>query len=214
MGAMSTDLICFNQLGHSTLTGRSRVRVITFDFAWATIEPVIEPPAADEPRRLIPDSGFADDDGGVAPGVAAALAAYDSGEASYAETLAVLQQSRLLVPVVAVAGDVEIDDQGLAHDKSSDMATVLMTGRDGRTALLAFTGTGPLRAWDPQARPVPVSTALAAGSAAQEGADALLIDVAGPTRFVIEGEDLTAVAAGWTLARVGDRTAWIRPATE
>lgn len=175
---------------------------------------MIEPPAADEPRRLIPDPGFAADDGSVAPGVAAALSAYDAGEASYAETLAVLQQARLLVPVVAVAGDVEIDDQGLAHDKSSDMATVLLTGRDGRTALLAFTGTGPLRAWDPGARPVPVPTALAASSAAQDGAHALVVDVAGPTRFVIEGDDLTAVAAGWTLARVGDRTAWIRPAAE
>jgi hypothetical protein len=188
---------------------------------------VIEPPPAGEPRRLIPDSGFADDDGSVPPGVAAAMAAYDAGDASYAETLAVLQQARLLVPVVpfetvaaqppqepAVAGDAEVDAQGLAHEKSSDMATVLLTGRDGRTALLAFTGTGPLRAWDPGARPVPVPTALAAGSAAQDGAHALVIDVAGPTRFVIEGDDLTAVAAGWTLARMGDRTAWIRPAAE
>jgi hypothetical protein len=162
----------------------------------------------------IPDSAFFDDDGSVAPGVAAALASYDGGTATYAETLAVLQQARLLVPVVAVAGDVEIDEQGLEHDKSSDMATVLLTGRDGRTALLSFTGTESLRAWDPQARPVPVDTALAARSAVQDGADALLIDVAGPTRFVIEGDDLAAVAAGWSLARAGERTAWIRPPTE
>ncbi len=162
----------------------------------------------------IPDSSFTADDGSVAAGVAAALTAYDGGEATYAETLAVLQQARLLVPVVAVAGDVEVDEHGHAHDKSSDMATVLLTGRDGRTALLAFTGTEPLQAWDPQARPVPVATALAARSAAQDGADALVIDVAGPIRFVIEGDDLTAVGAGWTLAKVGERTAWIRPPTE
>jgi hypothetical protein len=172
------------------------------------------PPAADEPRRVIPDSGFADDDGSVAPGVAAALAAYDAGDATYAETLAVLQQARLLVPVVAVAGDVEFDARGLPHDKTSDMATVLLTGRDGRMALLAFTGIGPLREWDPQARPVPVDAALAARAAAQDGAEALVIDVAGPTSFVIEGDDLAAVAAGWTLARVGERTGWIRPQTE
>ena len=175
---------------------------------------MIEPPAAGEPHPVIPDSAFSGDDGSVAPGVAAALAAYDGGEATYAETLAVLQQARLLVPVVAVAGDVTVDVRGLAHDKSSDMATVLLTGRDGRTALLAFTGTGPLRAWDPQARPVPVGTALAARSAAQDGAEALVIDVAGPTRFVIEGDDLAAVAAGWTLVSVGERTGWIRPPAE
>jgi SseB protein N-terminal domain len=175
---------------------------------------VIEPPATGEPGRVIPDPGFTDDDGSVDPGVAAALAAYEGGEATYAETLAVLQRARLLVPVVAVADDVELDERGLAHDKSSDMATVLLTGRDGRLALLAFTGLDPLRAWDPQARPVPVDAALAARAAAEEGAAALLIDVAGPTRFVVEGDDLTAVGAGWTLARVGERTAWIRPPTE
>jgi hypothetical protein len=172
------------------------------------------PPSDRFAGTRIPDPAFAADDGSVAPVVAAALAAYDGGEATYAETLAVLQQARLLVPVVAVAGDVELDERGLAHDKSSDMATVLLTGKDGRTALLAFTGTGPLRAWDPRARPVPVGAALAARSAAQDGADALVIDVAGPTRFVIEGDDLAAVAAGWTLARVGERTAWIRTPTE
>ena len=150
----------------------------------------------------IPDSAFAGDDGSAATEVTAALVAYDGGEATYAETLSVLQQARLLVPVVAVAGEGE-----------SDMATVLLTGRDGRTALLAFTGTQSLRAWDPHARPMPVGTALAARSAAQEGAAALVIDVAGPTRFVIEGDDLTAVASGWTLARVGERTAWIRTPT-
>jgi SseB protein N-terminal domain len=172
------------------------------------------PPSDRFAGTRIRDSAFTADDGSVDPGVAAALAAYAGGEATYAETLAVLQRARLLVPVVAVADDVEIDEQGLAHEKSSDMATVLLTGRDGRTALLAFTGTEPLQAWDPQARPVPVGTGLAARSAAQDGADALVIDVAGPIRFVIDGDDLTAVAAGWTLARVGERTAWIRPPTE
>ena len=68
-------------------------------------------------------------------------AAYDADpDRRHAATLAVLQRARLLVPVVAVLGEVEHDEQGLAHDKTSDMATVLMTGRDGRSALLAFTG--------------------------------------------------------------------------
>ena len=67
--------------------------------------------------------------------------------------LAVLAGSRLLVPVVALLGEVEYDDAGLAHDKSSDMATVLLTAPDGRRALLAFSGTDAMRAWDPEARP-------------------------------------------------------------
>ena len=173
------------------------------------------PPLGDgEPLRQIPDAGFGDDAGAAPQDVTAALAAYSADPGSYAATLAVLLESRLLVPVVALLGEVEHDEAGLAHDKSSDMATVLLTGRDGRTALLAFTGTEQLRAWDPEARPVPVPTRLAAQSAVQDGADALVVDVAGPVRFVLQGEDLTRVAAGWTLARVGERPAWIGPAPE
>ena len=72
------------------------------------------------------------------------------------------------------------------RDKSSDMAAVLMRGADGRTALLAFTGLEAMRRWDPDARPVPVSAQVAARAALQDGAAALLIDVAGPVRFVAE----------------------------
>ncbi len=166
--------------------------------------------------RSIPDPGFAGDDGSVDPAVAAALAAYaDRPEvaAQHHATLAALQDSRLLVPVVAVLGEVEYDERGLAHDKSSDMAAVLLTGRDGRTALVAFTGTSGLNAWNPEARPVPVPARQAAQAALQDEAAALLIDVAGPVRFVIEGQDLTALATGERLVPLpGDRWGWVAPA--
>ena len=57
-----------------------------------------------------------------------------------------------------LALDRGVDAAGLAHDKTSDMATVLMRGRDGRTALLAFTSTETLRRWNADARPVPLAT--------------------------------------------------------
>nr|WP_220481595.1 SseB family protein [Nocardioides ginsengisegetis] len=142
------------------------------------------------------------------------MAAWDADPTTYAEALAALQQARLLVPVVAVLGEVEIDEAGLAHDKSSDMAAVLLKGADGRLALLAFTGQESLLAWNPQARPVPVTTQTAAQAALQDGAAALVVDVAGPATFVIEGEDLEGLARGWRLARVGERSAWIRTTPE
>jgi hypothetical protein len=159
--------------------------------------------------RAIPDPGFAGDDGGVDPVVTAALAAYDEApDARYLETLAVLQDARVLVPVVAVLGEVEVDEHGLAHDKTSDMATVLMRGRDGRNALLAFSGSASLTRWDPAARPVPVSFDRAAQAAVQDGAAALLLDVAGPVLFVVEAEDLASLAAGHRLLRVGEGWGW------
>ena len=170
--------------------------------------------------RSIPDPGFAGDDGEVRPEVSAALADYDlDPDTRHAATLAVLQDARLLVPVVAVLGEVEHHEQGLAHDKTSDMATVLMRGRDGRTALLAFTGTASLHRWNPEARPVPVPLTKAAEAAVQDGAEAILLDVAGPVPFVVETDDLHDLAAGHRLVRVGDgldegvsgRYGWVTP---
>jgi hypothetical protein len=146
--------------------------------------------------------------------VTAALASYDLDATRYAQALVAIQRSRLLVPVVALLGEVEYDEQGLARDKTSDMAAVLMQGKDGRLALLAFTGTEALTAWNPDARPVPVPVQLAAQSALQDEASAVVVDIAGPVTFVIDGDDLLGLAQGWTLARLGDRLAWIRPGQE
>ena len=175
------------------------------------VTPSPQDPAA---SRRIPDAGFAGDDGAASAAVTAALAAYAADRGRYPDALAALQDARLLVPVVAVLGEVEHDAAGLAHDKTSDMAAVLLRGADGRLALLAFTGTETMRAWDAEARPVPVATRLAAQAALQDDAAALVVDVAGPTTFVIEGDDLRGLAAGWTLARVGERAVWIGPAPE
>jgi hypothetical protein len=163
-------------------------------------------------QRRLRGSDYPDDSGVATPALAAALAGYAGDRTRYADVLAALGGARLLVPVVAVLGEVEAGEDGLARDKSSDMATVLLRGADGRMALLAFTSTETLAAWNPEGRPVPVPTRTAAQSALQEGAEALLVDVAGPVTVAVEGEDLSALAAGWRLARVGDRTGWIAPA--
>jgi hypothetical protein len=168
-------------------------------------------PTPEAGPRKIPDPGFPGDTGGADPALRAALASYAAAPGDLARQLAVFaaaQRARLLVPVVAVLGDVEVDDAGLAHDKTSDMATALLTGADGRQALLAFSGLDTLAAWRADARPVPVAAPLAARSAVQEGAAALLIDVAGPTPYVVEGELLEGLARGWTLAPTADGPAW------
>ncbi len=174
--------------------------------------------------RSIPDPGFAGDDGGADPVVAAALAAYDGpGQAdvssAHLEALALLQDSRVLVPVVAILDEMEHgvpgEGSGLPREKSSDMAAVLMTGRDGRTALLAFPSTASLDRWGQsyaggEPRPVPVPARQAASAALQDQATALLLDVAGPVLFVIEGEDLESLAAGHRLVRLQDQWAWVQ----
>jgi hypothetical protein len=150
----------------------------------------------DTGRRLV-GSDYPQDTGEAEPALTAALSAYAAGTADQVAALAALQGARVLVPVVAVLGEVELDDAGLAHDKTSDMAAVLLTGADGRLALLAFTSTASMAAWDPTARPVPVPARLAAQTAVQEGAAALVVDVAGPVPLAVETADLRGLAAGW-----------------
>lgn len=171
-----------------------------------TIIGMVEGP---QPTRRIPDPGFAGDDGAADPQLAAALASYAVDPGRTMEVLARLTTARLLVPVVALLGESEVDSDGLAREKSSDMATVLLTGRDGRRALLAFTGLPALHRWRRDARPVPVAASLAARSALQEGAEALVLDVAGPTPYAVEGDLLAGLAQGWMLARSADGYAWV-----
>ncbi len=161
------------------------------------------------PRRELLDTGFGDDDGEAVDAVREALAAYERESSTHRATLAVLQHARLLVPVVAMLGESEVGQDGLVRDKSSDMATVLMTSRSGRTALLAFTSMKAMQRWRTDSRPVPVGVASAAQAALHDGADALLVDVAGPVMFVVERADLQALADGFRLVELGGSLQWV-----
>ena len=162
--------------------------------------------------RTIPDPGFAGDDGSPPDRLSAALSVYaQDPDGGYLPALAALCSARLLVPVVTVPGEMPVSrtgrsDSGRAASASDrvEMAAVLMQRADGRKALLAFTSTAALADWNADGRPVPVPSATAALSAIQDGADALLVDLAGPVHFVVEGPDLTALARGWSLVRLPD----------
>jgi hypothetical protein len=165
--------------------------------------------------RSLPDPGFAGDDGAAAPALVAALAAHDAEPDSrelWHAALSVLQGARVLVPVVATPAGDDPAEAPSSGEGLTDMAAVLMRGRSGRTALLAFTGLASMQVWDPTARPVPVALPDAARAALQNGAEALVVDVAGPVLFAVEGDDLRSLAEGDRLARVGEAGwGWVRP---
>ncbi|MFI0896501.1 SseB family protein [Streptomyces sp. NPDC020983] len=148
--------------------------------------------------KNIPDPGFPDDDGSAAPALAAALAAWDGEREPDREDAVVeaLQGARLLVPVVAVLGEVETGPDGLRREKTSDMAVPTIEARNGRRAVPAFTSTAALAAWRPDARPVAVRLGQALQALVHEGADTLLIDIAGPVPFSLHGSALRAAARG------------------
>ena len=84
--------------------------------------------------------------------------------------------ARVLVPVVARGSE----------STAVEMAVPRLIGADGRHALPVFTSYDALRAWKPDARPVPMSGESAIAAALGEGYDAVVVDVAGPVVHVIE----------------------------
>ena len=106
--------------------------------------------------------------GGVVPRPARlAAAAAEATPPAYLRAVAALCGDRLLVPVVATATRLGETVAGLTSDKEAEMSVVTLQARDGRRALLAFTGLdSPELAAD--ARPVPVTVDLAAQTARNE----------------------------------------------
>ncbi|MFJ8851183.1 SseB family protein [Streptomyces sp. NPDC102437] len=150
-------------------------------------------------QKNIPDPGYSDDDGTADPALAAALAAWAEDRKAVGPVLEALKGARLLVPVVAVLGQVEEDENGLRREKTSDMAVPTLQAGD-RRALPAFTSTDTLARWDPQARPVAVPLHQALQAAAHEKADTVVLDLAGPVAFELTGSALLALAEGRTSA--------------
>jgi len=150
-------------------------------------------------NKNIPDSGFSDDDGTADPRLSAALTAWAEDRTAVGPVLEALKGARLLVPVVAVLGEVEEDENGLRREKTSDMAVPTLKA-GSRTALPAFTSTDSLARWDPAARPVAVPLHQALQAAAHEKADTVVLDLAGPVPFELTGSALLALAEGRSTA--------------
>jgi SseB protein N-terminal domain len=156
---------------------------------------------------------FRGDRGAADPLLTAALAAYQVGQGSEQAALTALAAARLLVPVIAVLGHGAATDgaptDGAATDgaptdgaptaprgdKDSEMVLPTLIGRDGRPAVLAFTGLDALARWRPDARPMPAEADRVWRAAVADGC-AVVIDVAGPVPLAVEGARLAALAAG------------------
>ncbi len=167
------------------------------------------------------DPSFRQDDGSAHPDVVAALTDFAAGQGSEHAVMTALAGSRLLVPVVAVLADPPfaaapavpqqliapaVDLPGGAgpepplrpadrSEKATDMAVPTLIGLDGRRAVPAFTSLDSLKSWQAQARPVPAA-ARAVWQAACSDSAAVVVDVAGPVPFAIEGARLAALARG------------------
>lgn len=168
------------------------------------------PSPDDAPRHLAqPSTRFLGDDGSPDPLVRGAVAAV-MDQVSYSRAVVALCTARLLMPIVASG-----DETG-EHDpeRRAEMAAVTLSDR-GTSYLLAFTGMDAMRAWQADARPVLCHLDELAASVSPAGATQLLLDMAGPTPFVLAGDLLDAIADGNRLVEFDDGDfAWVRRSPE
>lgn len=144
-------------------------------------------------RRFEPNPR-ADDDGSAPPRLLAVLEGFRAGTADAAAVVDEVRVSRLLVPLLAEAGDVGYNAKGQKVDKTQELAIVTVEAPDGRRAMPAFTSVGAMTAWNPSARPVPVEAVRLALAAAGEGTDLVVLDPTSPTEFGIRRPAVWAIA--------------------
>lgn len=160
-------------------------------------------PTAHGQRLLQPSSRWSGDQGQADEAVRQVLAeaARADGPEAYLAAVAGLCGARLLLPIVA-----EGDDSATAPDpdRQATMSIPMLRNAAGQQAVLGFTGMDSLRAWQSNARPVPTTLDDVAKTALDAGAQAVVIDVAGPATLVLEPGLLEPLAQGMRLVRLED----------
>src|SRR5450759_2419135 len=146
--------------------------------------------------RELSSTGFDDDLGAADPDLLAAL----DGPQDETALMRAVAHARLLVPIVAVPGEVDDSGEPMA-EKSTDMAVVILTAAGGQRAFPVFSSLATLSAWDPTARPSPVTSSRAAQGAVTERCDVMLLDC-GSARELVTGDGRAVGSQAESVARL------------
>ncbi|WP_449278686.1 SseB family protein [Leucobacter sp. GX24907] len=157
------------------------------------------------------ETAFADDNGETPDELRTAVAAVrtaaeslrttGSGLERLAEThtdaILALSRVRVLIPLLAEAGDTGLTPDGKVVEKSQELSIVTVVAPDGRRAMPVFSSVATMREWNPEARPIPVPGPQAALAAAQEQTDLIIVDPGtADQEFGVRRTQLEAMAMG------------------
>ncbi len=146
--------------------------------------------------RSFEPNPHAGDDGTADPGLLAALSAFHAGSGDAAAIVEAYRSARLLIPLVAEAGDVGVAPSGHLVDKTQELSIVTLAAPDGRRVLPVFTSVSAMAAWDPKARPVPADGVRTALSAAADDTELIVVDPGSETEFVLRRPAVWALGQG------------------
>ena len=130
--------------------------------------------------------------------------------AAHADALVTLSRCRVLVPLVAEAGDIGETEGGRTVEKTQELSIVTVLGPDGRRVMPVFSCVEALRTWNSDARPIPVAAPQAALAAAQDDHALIIVDPGTAEReFGVRRTALQALAEGGVA-----QPAWADPDVE
>ncbi len=126
--------------------------------------------------REFSKNSFTNDDGSTPAALAGALA---RSPIDKQELFSSLEESRLLIPLLAEIGETELGPHGQKVDKSAELSVVAVATPDGQTALPAFSCVEEMTRWNKAARPVPIDSRRVALAAISEGHSRVILNPAG-----------------------------------
>jgi hypothetical protein len=144
--------------------------------------------------RSFDHADSSNDDGSAPAKLLEALKRFRTRELGETEVVDEVRVSRLLIPLVAHAGDVGVAPGGHLVDKTQELSIITVAGPDGRSVLPAFTSVEAMAHWNPKARPIPADGVRVALAAASEGTDLVVLDATTDTEFAIRRPALWAMA--------------------
>lgn len=117
-------------------------------------------------------------------------------ERAFSQLIDALRGARLLVPLIAEAGDYGLTESGAVVEKTQELSIVHVEGPDGRAVAPLFSSVETMGRWNPQARPVPVEAARAALATAAEGLGLMVLDPGSPHVVTLRRGALESIATG------------------
>lgn len=159
--------------------------------------------------RTFASNNFSDDDGSASPAFIEAVAAFRGAELwsddkahALRKAVDTVRATRFLIPLIAEAGDLGTNKDGLVVDKTQELSVVLVEGPDNSKALPAFSSVAAMQAWRADARPIPIPGIQLAAAAIEDGVDMIVIDPAQNSELTIRARAFEAIA---------DQRIWIPP---
>jgi len=146
--------------------------------------------------RQLEQNSWAGDDGSADANLLAAVAALRAQSGTSEQVVDALRGARVLVPLLANLGESAEGPHGQTVDKSAELSIVTVETPDHQDGLPVFSSVAAMQAWNPSARPVPVSAVKAALAAAQEGNTRLILDPMSPSEYVLRRPAIAALAQG------------------